>query len=89
MSVTDDLAAVILKHGLANTNTPHEVLAEHMLVSLIAFEASLLRRADHKFYHPERRNEEVPDPRTAPVPRYIHSDNDEPVPGIACIGCED
>jgi hypothetical protein len=57
MTLADELAEVLARHNaVLRTNTPLEVLAEHMVASLQQFEASLIARADHKFFHPDRRN---------------------------------
>lgn len=51
--MTDTLADWVIRHPEAQrTNTPPEVLAEHMLASLRAFEDSLLARSAHPFYRP-------------------------------------
>lgn len=47
-----ELAALLIKHPVRATNTPPEVLAQHMAESLRLFEQSLIARADHPFFRP-------------------------------------
>jgi hypothetical protein len=55
--LTRAIEMTLVRHqGEVKTNTPLEILAAHMVESLRLFEASLIARSDHQFYHPERRN---------------------------------
>jgi hypothetical protein len=55
--IVQDIAAVLAKYPNAvTTNTPLEVLAQHMVASLQLFEDSLKERAAHDFYAPGRRD---------------------------------
>ena len=47
-----ELAALLVKHPVRATNTPAEVLAQHMAESLRLFEQSLIARSGHLFYKP-------------------------------------
>jgi hypothetical protein len=58
VTLNTDLVALLARHPyVIQTNTPLDVLAAHMIASLYLFEQSLKDRSDHKFYHPERRND--------------------------------
>ena len=84
------LANLLARHPeIVATNTPLDVLADHMIASLQLFEQSLLDRSDHDFYHPGRFNEESIGPTAVPVPRFIHVGNDEPIYGVSCPSCEE
>jgi hypothetical protein len=58
MTAINDLVAVLAKHPqLVTTNTPLEVLAQHMIASLQLFEDSLKERSNNPFFAPGRRND--------------------------------
>jgi hypothetical protein len=53
MTPAEEIASILARHPrLVRTNTPLEVLAEHMIESLALFESSLLERAKHPFFRP-------------------------------------
>jgi hypothetical protein len=57
MTAINDLVAVLAKHPqIVTTNTPLEVLAQHMIASLQLFEDSLKERSNHPFFAPGKRN---------------------------------
>lgn len=45
-----DIELALITHNPQRTNTPVELLAQHMASSLETFEATLLARAAHPFY---------------------------------------
>ena len=83
MTLHESLVLALAKSNVHRTNTPLEVLARHMIDSLFLFEESLLERSKHPFYSPGKVDEETPSVVSTAVPRYIHTDDDEPIPGLS------
>ena len=57
MTAQQEIVEVLVKYRhLVRTNTPLEVLADHMIASLQLFEHTLQERADHPFFAPGKRH---------------------------------
>jgi hypothetical protein len=67
-SLVDEIVAALVRHP-PHTNTPLEVLAQHMVRSLDLFEHSLIERANHPFFAPGRQGQ----------PEYLYAPRDKPI----------